>query len=105
MQDSSLFSNFNFQLSLLLLQAADEGFLQQQAEDLVREEAEVDGANGGDGQNDVDGDRKRNGRGSGGLFAGVTHVHGNNYSEVVVGADDAVNGHQNRQPDQVGIDG
>ena len=41
----------------------------------------------------------------GGFTRGIAHVHHDDEAEVVVGADDAVDGHQNREPDQVGVDG
>src|SRR6266851_4959088 len=88
-----------------LLQAADQGFFQEEAEDLVGEEAEVDGADGGDGQDHVDGGGEGDGRGGGGVFARFAHVHGDDDFQIVVGADDAVDSHENGEPDQVGIYG
>src|SRR5260370_41154891 len=83
--------------------AGEEVGLEDEVEDTVGEEAEVDGADGGDGQDEVDGEGEADYSG-GGLRAGLAHVHYDDETNVVVGADDAVDGHQDGQPDEVRAD-
>src|SRR5580704_19284398 len=69
------------------------------------EDAEEDGAEGGDGQDDVDGEGEARGGGGGDFGAGFAHVHDDDEANVVVGANDAVDGHEDGEPDEVGVYG
>ena len=69
------------------------------------EQTEVNGADRRDGQNDVHGQREAGRDRRGDFGAGLAHVHHHNHANVVVRADDAVDGHDHSQPDQMRIDG
>ena len=74
--------------------------MEDEVEDAVGEEAEVDGAEGGDGQDEIDGEGEAD-DGGGGLRAGLAHVHYDDETNVVVGADNAVDGHEDGKPNEV----
>src|SRR4029077_20432403 len=66
--------------------------------------AERGGAEGGEGEDGVDGEGEV-GDGGGGFGAGFAHIHDDDQAEEVVGADDAVDGHEDGKPDEVGVYG
>src|SRR5260370_31165304 len=80
--------------------AGEEVGLDDEVEDTVGEEAEVDGVDCCEGQEEVDGEAEAD-YSVGGLRGGLAHVHYDDETNVVVGPDDAVDGHQDGQPDEV----
>src|SRR5271168_115175 len=84
---------------------AEEGGAENEIEDGIGEKAEEDGADASDGQDHVYRYGEAGGRFGGDFRAGFAHVHEHDDAQVVVGADDAVDGHEHGEPDEMRVDG
>src|SRR5208337_4093179 len=75
------------------------------AQDVIGREAQIKGGEHRDDDHHGGGGTKAGGRVGRDVAFVFAHVHHDDDTQVVVGADDAVDGHQNGQPNELGLDG